>query len=61
MYVVINELSFLGQAENNYDEADNLMTAVFEIIEEFVCMLKFFFIFFFSKCSRKIFFQTNFD
>ena len=35
MYVVINELSFLGQAENNYDEADNLMTAVFEIIEEF--------------------------
>ncbi|MEL0588357.1 MULTISPECIES: hypothetical protein [Planktothrix] len=32
---MINELSFLGQAENNYDEADNLMTAVFEIIEEF--------------------------
>ncbi|WP_156090489.1 hypothetical protein [Planktothrix paucivesiculata] len=32
---MINELSFIGQAENNYDEADNLMTAVFEIIEEF--------------------------
>ena len=32
MYVVINELSFLGQAENNYDEADNLMTAVLEYI-----------------------------
>jgi hypothetical protein len=30
---VINELSFLGQAENNYDEADNLMRVVFEIIE----------------------------
>lgn len=35
MRLVINELSFIGQAENNYHEADNLMTAVFKIIEEF--------------------------
>ncbi|WRH65628.1 MAG: hypothetical protein RSE13_17585 [Planktothrix sp. GU0601_MAG3] len=30
---MINELSFIGQAENIYDEADNLMSVLFGIIE----------------------------